>query len=154
MPRCLEIKHTLDGATHSFACDLVRLESGVGILRHVIDRTYVVGGTTLQPGEVTWALFWEDRPYTLYVWRLRSGPVFYFNIADSVLLQPGRFSWRDLAVDILISTTGQAQVLDEHELPPDLPYELAQHVRDATAHVLANFHAIIEEAESLLSAEP
>ncbi len=151
MPPCIEIKQTLENRTAKFTCDLVRLDAGAGVLRHVIDRTYTVGSITLLPGQVTWAFFWQDRPYTLYAWQLPDGWVHYFNIADSISLRPDEFRWRDLAVDILVDQAGVAQVLDEHELPQDLPAGLRRYIRDATSRVLADFRAIIEEAESLIA---
>ena len=152
MPHCLEKKLTLSGEVQTFSCELVHLEPGFGMLRYVIDREYHINGIRLLPGDVTCALYWTDRPYTLYVWRLgrERRPLYYFNIADSVLLSPAEFAWRDLAVDILIDTQGTAHVLDEHELPEDLDKALARYIKHATEHVLGDYRNIVREADALI----
>ncbi len=68
MHACLEKKLTLAGKIETYSCDLVSLRNGIGILRYVIDREYDVAGFRLAPGDVTLAVYWENRPYTLYVW--------------------------------------------------------------------------------------
>jgi len=102
MPLCIETKLTLSGETKTYRCELLHFGSGFGVLRYVIDREYDVHGVVLAPGDETIALYWEDRPYTLYVWRRQAAQdtVFYFNIADQISLTPQEFIWRDLAVDM------------------------------------------------------
>jgi hypothetical protein len=104
MSLCIETKRTLSGETKTYRCELLHFGSGFGVLRYVIDREYDVYGVELAPGDKTIALYWEDRPYTLYIWRRRTAktPVYYFNIADRISLTPQEFIWRDLVVDILI----------------------------------------------------
>jgi len=156
MPHCLEKKLTLSGKIQTFFCELVHLEPGFGMLRYVIDREYDIKGIRLLPGDVTCALYWTNRPYTLYVWRLRRerGPLYYFNIADSVSLSPAEFIWRDLTIDILIDAQGTPHVLDEHELPPDLDDGPARYIRQATEHILAGYREISQEAVSLIQRCP
>ncbi len=60
------------------------------------------------------------------------------------------FRWRDLAVDILIDSAGIVHILDEDELPADLPAELQNYIFAATTHVLTGYRDIIVEAKSLL----
>jgi hypothetical protein len=153
MSSCLEKKLALSGETHVYSCELISLVNGVGILRYVIDRQYDVAGYILSPGDVTLAVYWEDRPYTLYVWLRKSARdrAYYFNIADSVVLSHEEFSWRDLAVDILVEPSGAVRVLDEHELPPDLPSDVSGYIEKAKGQVLEQFRDIITEAEDLLS---
>lgn len=155
MTPCLEKKLTLSGDVQTYSCELVSLRDGVGILRYVIDREYDVAGYRLAPGDVTLAVYWEGRPYTLYVWfrKGRRDRAWYFNIADSVALAPREFTWRDLAVDILVDGSGGVQVLDEHELPPDLEPDLAGYIAAARDHVLAHCGDILKEAEGLLKTE-
>ncbi len=152
MTACLERKQTLSGKEQIFACDLVRYEPGFGILRHVIDREYDIGGTGLLPGDVTWGLFWEDRPYTLYIWNLEreGGRIHYFNVADSVTLSPEEFVWRDLAVDVLIDAAGDVQILDEHELPPGLSPDLSEYIARTKQHILSRFREILVETAGLV----
>lgn len=154
MRACLEKKLTLSGEIKTYPCELVSLEGGVGILRYVIDQEYDVAGFRLSPGDVTLAVYWKSRPYTLYVWfrNQQRDRAYYFNISDSVTLSPDEFVWRDLAVDILVDPEGIVSVLDEHELPPDLPPDLALYIEEARNNVLAHFRDIIKEAEGLLRA--
>ncbi|MHB8844451.1 MAG: DUF402 domain-containing protein [Nitrospirota bacterium] len=151
MPLCLETKHTLSGATEHYSCELIHYESGFGILRYIIDRAYDVHGVKLSPGDETLALYWEDRPYTLYIWKrnLSPVPVYYFNIADQVSLSPREFVWRDLAVDVLVDERG-VHVLDEHEVPPGLAPPLLLSIKSATTRLLADHRTIIRDAEALI----
>ncbi len=153
MTLCREVKHRLAGSAETYACELVRYEPGFGVLRYVVDREYVVGGHRLLPGDVTQALFWENRPYTLYIWDLGGtrGRLFYFNIADQVMLRPEEFSWRDLTVDVLVDSTGGIEVLDEHELPQYLSPALRDAIDHAVRLIVSRHREIIEEAEKLLS---
>ncbi len=153
--KCVEKKLTLSGDTKTYLCELVSLTGGVGILRYVIDREYDVAGFRLSSGDTTLAIYWEDRPYTLYVWfrKKENDRAYYFNIADSISLRPEEFIWRDLAVDILVDAAGTVRVLDEHELPPDLPADLAAYVERAKNQVFRQFRDIIREAEELLKTE-
>jgi hypothetical protein len=149
---CRETKILLTGAVHEYACELLHLDDNFGILRYVIDKEYDVDGIRLSPNDITYALYWTDRPYTLYVWHLSGSAdiVYYFNIADRVSLQPREFTWRDLAVDIVIDSAGTPRVLDEDELPGDLPPELHRYIQAATAHLLVYFPDVIGEAGARL----
>jgi len=151
MPLCIETKLTLSGETKTYRCELLHFGSGFGVLRYVIDREYDVHGVVLAPGDETIALYWEDRPYTLYVWRRQAAQdtVFYFNIADQISLTPQEFIWRDLAVDILVDSRG-VHVLDEHELPADLDADLGRYINEAQAHILVHYEDIIQKAHMLL----
>jgi len=151
---CLEKKLTLSGAVQTYRCDFVSLVDGVGILRYVIDREYDIKGVKLQPGDVTCALYWADRPYTLYIWYLKREhrTFYYFNIADSISLTPGLFVWRDLVIDILIDDQGTAHILDEDEIPADLSDDLRHYINEARTHILMNYPTVVQEATALLSA--
>ena len=151
MPLCIETKLTLSGETKTYRCELLHFGSGFGVLRYVIDREYDVHGVVLAPGDETIALYWEDRPYTLYVWRRQAAQdtVFYFNIADQISLTPQEFIWRDLAVDILVDSRG-VHVLDEHELPADLDADLGRYINEAQAHILVHYEDIIQKVHLLL----
>lgn len=152
MTSCREIKHTLTGATQIYACELLVYRPGFGILKYVIDREYRVHGYALLPGDITYALYWEDRPYTLYIWDLRrlNSRLYYFNIADSVHLTPDEFAWRDLVIDILIDRDRQPVVLDEDELPNDLSATLRSSIADAQTLVLQRYPDIIHAADALI----
>jgi len=151
MPPCLEKKTTLSGDTKSYPCERLHYEPGFGVLRYVIDREYDISGVKLAPGDETIALYWEDRPYNLYVWRRSASPapVYYFNVADRISLLPHEFVWRDLAVDILVDSRG-ALVLDKHELPADLDADLRRYIRRATTLILSTHDDIIRETRKHL----
>ena len=156
MPLCIETKLTLSCEKKTYRCELLHFGSGFGVLRYVIDREYDVHGIVLAPGDETIALYWEDRPYTLYIWRRRTAeiPVYYFNIADRISLTPQEFIWRDLAVDVLVDSRG-VHVLDEDELPSGLDAGLLHSIREAQAHILSDYPRIIKEAVArLLSFAP
>jgi hypothetical protein len=154
MPVCIEKKVTLSGAVQVFECELLYLDDGFGILKYVIDREYTIGTVTLQRGDETYALYWRDRPYTIYIWRVSmKGLIYYFNIADGVSLHPDEIIWRDLSIDLFVDADGAIHVLDENELPPGLPVGLVDYIRSAMAHVLGHYQEIIVEANSILSAQ-
>lgn len=148
---CRETKITLSGEINTYPCELVSLNNGFGVLRYVIDRAYDVHGVELAPGDETIALYWEDRPYTVYIWHRRTAetPVYYFNIADRISLTPQKFIWRDLAVDILVDGRG-VHVLDEHELPAHLDADLGRYIKEAQAHILDHYEDIIQKVQMLL----
>jgi len=149
MPSCVEIKLTLTDEIQTYTCELLHFEPGFGILRYIIDREYNITGLKLAPGDETIALYWENRPYTLYLWHLKAGGhAYYFNIADRVSLSPGEFRWRDLTVDILVDPQGSVHVLDEHELPLNLSAGLAGSIREAKALILDSLPAIMHEANA------
>ena len=154
MRLCIEKKTLLSGEVHAYSCELLHYESGSGILRYVIDREYDIHGVKLSPGDETIALYWEGRPYTLYVWRGRAvqDTAYYFNIADRISLTPREFIWRDLAVDILVDGRG-VHVLDEHELPAALDADLGRYINEAKAHILVHCRDIIQETSGLIPVE-
>lgn len=151
MPLCLEHKHLLSGGVHTYPCELIHYDPGFGILKYVIDREYFIHGHTLSPGDITVAFFWEDRPYTLYVWRLKNGTVLhYFNIADRITLSPAEFVWRDLVIDILIVNRNDPHILDSNELPACLDVVTKEYIHASREHILLNYHAILAETDSLM----
>lgn len=152
LPSCRETKFTLSGETKSYPCELLHYEPGFGVLRYVIDREYDISGVKLVPGDETIALYWEDRPYTLYIWRTKAAvePAYYFNVADRITLSPQTFAWRDLVVDVLVDKRG-VQVLDDHELPRDIDPDLKKYIDVATAHLLKQYKRIILEVLDIVS---
>lgn len=171
MPLCTEKKTLLSGEIKRFSCELVHLneEQSFGILRYVIDQSYDISGVKLRPGDITLALYWTDRPYTLYIWYINKGQdkAYYFNIADQISLQPQEFAWRDLVVDILIhprpclhpcqggierglDMDSVVYVLDEDELPADLSAELASYIQSTKNLILREYHAMLKDADALV----
>ena len=147
MTTCIEKKILLSGEHHEYACELAYFTNTFGVLRYIVDRRYLVNGISLQPGEITDAFYWIDRPYTLYSWRRDrpGGELYYFNIADSVSLTRTAFIWRDLVVDILVDANNSAYVLDEKDLPSRLSPDLRDYIGHAKSHILTHRRDIIAE---------
>lgn len=154
MPPCIETKILLSGEIQRYECELVYFDNRFGMLKYTVDRHYKVNGIKLYPGDVTYALYWVDRPYTLYTWRLnrREGALYYFNIADRISLRPDEFTWRDLIVDILADGARDVHVLDEGELPQTLSPGLLHYIERAKVHLMSSYEKVIFEAETLLNA--
>jgi len=151
MTFCTEKKILLTGKIQAYSCDLLHCTNKFGMIKHVIERPYDINGLHLNPGDITYALYWTDRPYTLYVWRMGRGKrAYYFNIADSITLRPAEFIWRDLVVDILLDFDGHLHVLDEDELPADLGSELRHSIAAAKEIIILNHNAIAREADEML----
>jgi hypothetical protein len=150
-----EKKILLSGEVQTFSCEMVHFAKDFGILKYIINRNYDISGVQLRPGDITFALYWTDRPYTLYIWHLnqQKDTAYYFNIADKISLQPTEFIWRDLAVDILVDVQRNVHVLDEDELPVDLSPELSGYIRMAREHILTHFRNIIQEANTLMKSK-
>jgi hypothetical protein len=144
-----EKKILLSGEVRTYFCEPVLFSKDFGILKYLIDRSYDINGTKLCPGDITYALYWTDRPYTLYIWHLNQGKdkAYYFNIADRIVLKPTEFIWRDLVVDIIVDPGGNVHTLDENELPHDLDVDLSRYIQSAKALILREYREIIHEAD-------
>jgi hypothetical protein len=149
LPAILEIKHTLDGGEKRFDCKLLsRSPDG----RHaavlwVAPAPMHVHGVDLPAGTVSVGHFWSDRHYNVYHWLEPGGKTlgYYFNISDRTRIGDGIIDWRDLILDVLaLPATGRLDVLDEHELPAELP-------PDARAHIAAGREAILAAPGPLLA---
>jgi hypothetical protein len=153
MSTCIEQKVLLSGELHEYHCELALQTGTFGVLRYIIDREYHLDGITLYPGEVTLAFYWTNRPYTLYTWRHNKPgrELYYFNIADRVLLSKTEFAWRDLVVDILVDGHENVRILDEDDLPSTLNPELRAYIERAKHHLLTHFRQIIEEVKHCIS---
>lgn len=111
-----------------------------------------MAGVRLSSGCLTYAVYWTDRPYNVYWWLDAGGRSlgFYFNVADSVELTPEAFRWRDLSVDVLVKPDGSTRVLDEAELPPELPPALRLYIERARDAILAAPQALTREVRSMV----
>ena len=159
---CRERKRYLSGKEVFFECGLVAFHGSFGILKYTIPQEARVGSLMLPEGTMTYAFYWEDRPYNLYWWMASNGSTetagsgavatlgHYFNIADSTRLSKTEFSWRDLSVDILVLPENRIEVLDEDELDPGLGSDLLRYIREAKQNVLDNYEVIIREAYRIL----
>lgn len=152
---CYEEKRYPDGRRNRFRARLLLLRPGHGVLHFVSDRAYDPGGIHLPRGTVTFGLFWEDRPYNLYAWMapgLTAPRALYFNICDEVTLAAGRFAWRDLWVDVLVTPHGAPRVLDRHEVPAAAPRRVRALIDAAVGRVLADHRTVARYLQALLPA--
>jgi hypothetical protein len=154
-PRILEIKRTLDGREKRFDCAvLARTPTHLTVL-FVSTEPMNVHGVVLPVGTVTFGHFWTDRPYNVYHWLdARTGETLgtYVNVADQTTIEDGVLAWRDLVVDVLVSPGHALTVLDEDELPGDLPPELRARIADTTAGLRASWAELAAELEAARAA--
>ncbi|PCI29907.1 MAG: hypothetical protein COB67_03085 [SAR324 cluster bacterium] len=151
---CKEIKEKLIGDTQTFQCESFHWEQGFGILKFISPSSHQVGSLFLPLGTITYAFYWENRPYNLYKWIYEGREIGnYFNLADSTKLQQDQFNWRDLVIDILITPERLAEILDEDELPLSLDTDLKQYLDRAKQLVLDEYPKIIKETSRLLRAK-
>lgn len=132
-------------------CERLLLEPGKrAILRYRIDREWVVaGGALVVPeGAMNLAHYWIDRPYNVYHF-LHQGRTLaiYGNVAEGTVIREDLVQYLDLTVDVLIRPSGEALVLDEDELPPDLAPARRKHIAKAVEDLTSGprrFAAYIE----------
>lgn len=149
---CCEKKHLLNGKVILYNCELITVSKEFGILKYIVDREYKVGSIVLQSGIITYGFYWTDRPYTLYKWFDKKGEVAgnYFNIADSIVLTPQEFSWRDLVVDILILPSREVEILDEDEIPHSLDERLNKYIESSKQMILQHYQEVIPETTLII----
>jgi hypothetical protein len=152
LPAILEIKRTLDGREKRFDC---RLLAGAADGRHaavlwVAPAPMHVHGVDLPAGTVSIGHFWADRHYNVYHWLDQRGQTlgYYFNICDRTLIGGGVIEWRDLTVDVLALPGGRLDVLDEDELPAELPPDVAAAIAAGKQAILAAPAAVLAEIEA------
>jgi len=147
--RFLEIKHTLDRKRYEYLCTLLEKEEGRAILLYVLEKPGQVAGVHLPAGTVTIGYFWTDRPYNLYHWIHPDGTTiaYYFNLADHTAIGEDRLSWRDLAVDILLTPEGSVRVLDEGDLPSEIDPALREFIQETTSALLRDVPRLIQQFE-------
>jgi predicted RNA-binding protein associated with RNAse of E/G family len=150
LPPIVEIKRTLSGREKRFQCRHLGGDARHAVVLWIAPEPMHVHGIDLPAGTVSFGHFWSDRPYNVYHWMDPRGRTigFYFNLSDRTLIGPLQIEWRDLAVDVIALPGGRVQVLDEHELPPDLPAETRSHVDAGKAAILENPAALMAEIEA------
>lgn len=150
LPRIVEVKRTLRGGEKRFDCAVLARSGGHLVVLFVAPEAMLVHGVALPAGTVTFGHFWSDRPYNVYHWLdAATGATigYYFNLSAETRFEGERLEWRDLAVDVLALPDGSVTVLDEDELPPDLPEELGRRIAAAKAALLRDPAAAIAELE-------
>ena len=149
LPPVVELKRTLAGREKTFDCRLLAGDRRGAVVLFVAPGPMHVHGVDLPAGTVTFGHFWTDRAYNVYHWTDRSGATigFYFNLADSTRIADGLIEWRDLTVDVLALPSGRLEVLDEHELPPDLDPATRAHIDAGRRAILDDPRRLMDEIE-------
>lgn len=138
--KILEVKQTLSGERHEFQCDLLHSDAGSAAVLYRLPKSIQLHGVALRQGDLSIGYFWESRCYNVYHFLSCAGETraFYLNICDSTRIRADRIFWRDLVVDILITSAGEYRVLDESELPANLEPRLAQIIADTCESIALN----------------
>lgn len=144
-----ERKTRLDGSVQEFACRALLVEPGKrAVIRYDLDRDWHVGGLAIPKGASTVGHFWTDRPYNVYHW-LAAGRTlgYYFNVGVVDEISETSVAWRDLIVDVLVRPDGAIDILDEDEVPADLPSEHRRTIARALEQIVTNPRRLVKEIE-------
>lgn len=152
MLSCIENKKIYEGIEINYKCELLFLSDGFGVLRYKLADTCRIGNLLLPEGTITYAFYWENRPYVLYKWYDEGGETLanYFNVADSVKLEKDIFLWRDLIVDVLVFPSGELKILDENEIPLGMDSNLKEYIKNTKSNLLDKFEITIEETDMIV----
>ena len=146
----VERKTRFDGSVQEFACRALLVETGThAVIRYELTRDWHVGGMVFPMGGYTAGHFWIDRPYNVYHWLEASGRTlaYYFNVGIVDEISETQVAWRDLIVDVLIKPDVTIDILDEDEVPPDLPVEHRGTIARALEQIVTNPKRLVAEIE-------
>jgi len=147
----IERKTRLDGSTEDFVCEVLVLEPDRhAVLRYVLDREWVIAGGALVVPKGAWTVshYWTDRPYNVYHWVVGGRTLAYYcNVVAKTEITSERVAYEDLTVDVLLSTAGAADVLDEDELPDDLAPAHRIAIAKALEVIITNPRFLMREIE-------
>ena len=145
----VEIKETLAGERKEFACTLLASSPGEAVVGYRIPREGRVEDLTLPAGALTVAYFWESRPYNAYHWVTPGGDTIglYFNVSDRTRITSHQVHWRDLVVDVLLTSDGRCRVLDEDELGDDVDAALGRRIEATREALCREPHLRLQELE-------
>lgn len=157
----LEIKHTLDGRTQTFACTAVFHTPRLIVVRFAHPGERRAGGFHFPAGSHTLGFFWRARSYNLY--RI-TGPdenviAYRFDVMERVRITPRIVGYHDLLLDLWVNPAGVVAVEDEDEVRAAQAAGLLtprQHATiERTRSLLERGHArIIAECEQLIAGLP
>jgi predicted RNA-binding protein associated with RNAse of E/G family len=142
-----EVKHQLDGQIKTFECEVLSRTEDELVIYYKMKTDYSLHGVELKKGMISLGYFWPDRFYNLYHWVDSEGQsiALYFNICDSTQLTENKVEWRDLVVDVLMTDSGPAEVLDEDELPDDIDTNTLQRINSTRDYLCANQEGLVKE---------
>ncbi len=145
----IERKTRFDGSVQEFACQALLMEPARrAVIRYDLDRDWHVGGMVFPKGGYTAGHFWIDRPYNVYHW-LHAGKTlgYYFNVGLIDEITETTVAWRDLIIDVLVKPDGAIDILDEDEVPADLPAEHRRTIAQALEQIVTNPKRLVKEIE-------
>jgi predicted RNA-binding protein associated with RNAse of E/G family len=145
----IERKTRFDGSVQEFACRALVVEPGRhAVIRYDLDRDWHVGGMVFPKGGYTAGHFWIDRPYNVYHWLDRGRTLaYYFNVGLVDEITETLVAWRDLIVDVLVKPDGAIDILDEDEVPADLPSADRRTIAQALEQIVTNPKRLVAEIE-------
>ena len=144
-----ERKTRFDGSVQEFACRALVVEPGKrAVIRYELTRDWHVGDLVIGVGAYTIGHFWQDRPYNVYHW-LKDGRTlaYYFNVGLVDDISTDQVAWRDLIIDVLVKPDGAIDILDEDEVPADLPSEHRRTIAQALEQIVTNPKRLVAEVD-------
>lgn len=144
-----ERKTRFDGSVLEFQCQRLLVEPGQrAVLRYDLGRDWKVADLVFPKGTYTAGHFWMDRPYNVYHW-LENGRTLahYFNVGIVDEISETRVAWRDLIIDVLVKPDGSIEILDEEEVPPDMPSAHRRTIAQALEQIVTNPKRLVAEIE-------
>ena len=148
LPTIVEVKRTLAGVEKRFECRvLARTPTHLAVL-WIAPGAMHVHGVDLPAGTVSVGHFWTDRPYNVYHWLERGRTLaYYFNVGLVDEISEAQVAWRDLIIDVLVKPDGAIDILDEDDVPPDLPAEHRRTIAQALEQIVTNPKRLVKEIE-------
>lgn len=145
----IERKTRFDGSVQEFACRALLVEPGThAVIRYDLERDWHVGGMVFPKGGYTAGHFWIDRPYNVYHWFEGHRTLgYYFNVGLVDEISESQVAWRDLIIDVLVKPDGAMDILDEDEVPADLPAEHRRTIAQALEQIVTNPKRLVKEIE-------
>lgn len=115
----IERKIRYNGTIAEYDCEVLEMDPAQAVLTYLLPEKVTVGAVTLPAGSRTFAYYWMDRPYNVYIWKNPDGKnlAAYFNIVRNTRMTNRVISYEDLIVDLLVLPDGRHCVLDREELP-------------------------------------
>jgi predicted RNA-binding protein associated with RNAse of E/G family len=144
-----ERKARFDGSVQEFVCHALVVEPGKrALIRYEVDRDWHVGDLVIGKGAYTVGHFWADRPYNVYHW-LKDGKTlaYYFNVGLVDEISETLVAWRDLIIDVLVKPDGSIDILDEDEVPEDLPSDHRRTIAQALEQIVTNPNRLTKEID-------
>ncbi len=145
----VEIKHKLNGARLEFECQTLVQQPNEVVVLYRTPRDYQVADQCFKAGSLSLGYFWDHRNFNIYHWLKPNGDSMgiYVNIADRTTITAELVEWRDLILDLLITPDGRCQLLDEDELPADLPPALHILIYDEVRALQHNHQQLLQKIE-------